>query len=584
MDDRFKNEINSSEKSGNINYSANQKSLGDFSENISSAGNIPGGMPMNSAAQSKKFQVHLPDFVDDIPDFSASKPEPEFKTVSGSEYIRSKAYEPVSTAKPDFSAQSTPIRKSSPAENSAPVAPKTAVPAEKKAEVSGDTKYVQTPASVTRQRGVSVSPQPTKPQAKSAAARRPDGKRPAVKKSAATANNSAAKRPAAKKAKGKKKPTNFISSLLVACICLVFIGIFTVTASTVALDTINDILAIDKDKTNTVTVYIPAEATDYNDVFDILKESGFIKQSFMTDFFLKYRHYDEKTLKDDNDTPDDTSDDTTYTVRVQYEPGVYYFDEDMGIETIFDSIKVSSSSSRDSVTLTFPEGWSVAKIFAKLEKYGVCDAEKLYANLDLVAEQYSFMKDIEGSSGRYLLSEGYLFPDTYDFYVNENASSVLKKLFNNFDVKWTEEYSARLDELGMTVDEIITIASIIQREASGTSQMKVISSVIHNRLKDPATYPTLDLNSSKDYIISIQNDYEIFSDFYYNLYLNSYNTYSNTGLPPGPICNPGIAAIEAALYPDNTSYKFFCHDDEGAIYLASTVSEHQINAAKILGN
>ena len=111
--------------------------------------------------------------------------------------------------------------------------------------------------------------------------------------------------------------------------------------------------------------------------------------------------------------------------------------------------------------------------------------------------------------------------------------------------------------------------------------MDDISSVIHNRLKDKATYPSIDMNSTKDYVLSLK-EFNVLSDFYYNLYLNSYNTYSNQGLPPGPICNPSAAAIRAALYPADTDYHFFCHDDNGTLYLAETASQHQANTEKVL--
>jgi UPF0755 protein len=215
-------------------------------------------------------------------------------------------------------------------------------------------------------------------------------------------------------------------------------------------------------------------------------------------------------------------------------------------------------------------------MFEKIERYEVCTAEKLYANLDIVGKQYEFINDIGDVSGRYLKQEGYLFPDTYDFFIDENPSSVLKKLFNNFNNKWSAEYSARARELGLTIDEIINIAAIIQREAKDTSQMAIISSVIHNRLSEASTYPTLDMNSTKDYVSSLEK-YNLFSDFYYELYLGTYNTYSSQGLPPGPICSPGASAIKAALYPAESDYYFFMHSPEGKIYLARTASEHQKN-------
>ena len=331
----------------------------------------------------------------------------------------------------------------------------------------------------------------------------------------------------------------------------------TVSASTIAMQFINDILVIDK-QGGSVSVEIP-EGAEFDDVFNILEESGLIKQKTLCYMLLKLRDYD----------------------TVKYEPGVYYLDKDAGVEINIETIMVKKSGSKGTVRLTFPEGWTIAQIFEKIEKYDVCSAEKLYANLDIVGKQYGFLKDIKADSDRYLKYEGYLFPDTYDFFIEESPASVLKKLFNNFESKWTAEYDQRAKDLGLTVDEVMNIAAMIQREAKDSSQMYTISSVIHNRLAASSTYPSLDMNSTRDYIASLEK-YELFSEFYYELYLNSYNTYSTQGLPPGPICNPGATAIKAALYPADTDYYFFMHSPTGEMYLARTASEHNKNTQMYL--
>ncbi len=540
MDDRFRNEdaVSGAKTPGTVPpQTIKSNTLGDFSENVQSTRGRPtpvsGGM---SRPKPAKFQVHLPEEASLIPDIVPSadkKPEPAVKEVTGREYLESiqRRNDPIQHTRVN-----PPVRKP----GSSPV---------EKAGIKAENN--STP----------VSEKPMKKQA------------PPVKK---TVSQKPQKAPSTgtKKKSVKKKKYDFINSVLVACVCIIFISILTVTASTVAMTTINDILVIDRGgNSNYISVYIPPEATEYEQVFEIVKNAGLIKQPLITDIFCKFRHYDEVKRKNDDGQYE--------TVRIKYSPGTYFLNAEMGIESILEEIMVSSSGYKDTVRLTFPEGWTVAQVFQKLEKYGVCEAEKLYANLEITGEQYKFISSIGTVNGRYLKAEGYLFPDTYDFFIGENAGSVIKKLFNNFESKWKDEYNSRLKELGMTVDEIITIASIIQREAKDTTQMDAISSVIHNRLKDSATYPSIDMNSTKDYVLSLK-EFNLFSDFYYNLYLNSYNTYSNQGLPPGPICNPGAAAIRAALYPENSNYHFFCHDDNGEIYLAETASEHQANTEKVL--
>lgn len=384
-------------------------------------------------------------------------------------------------------------------------------------------------------------------------------KRKKLEKKAAKAQAKKKLTPEQIKKRKIQKRYNFVKGLLITCVCMIFITIMTVSVVTVALSVINDILVIDKSNTYSVTVNVPEEATTYDKVFNVLCENGLVKQRFLTDFFCKYRHYD----------------------TVEYEPGIYYFDSTDGIEAILETIMIRKDYEKDTIRLTFPEGWTVAQVFAKIEKYEVCEAQKLYANLDIIGNQYDFISDITAVEGRYLKAEGYLFPDTYDFYIGENASSVLKKLFNNFSTKWTADYDKKAKELGMTKDQIIKIASIIQREAKDSYQMGDVSAVIHNRLKDAETYPNLEMNSTKDYITGLK-EYDLFSDFYYSLYIDTYNTYSSKGLPPGAICNPGIDAIEAALNPKDTPYLFFCHDTSGNIYLAETVDEHNKNTEEVL--
>ncbi len=368
-----------------------------------------------------------------------------------------------------------------------------------------------------------------------------------------------------KKRKKKEKHSgyNFARGLMITLMCLIFIGILTATVSTLAISTLNDILAVNKDGGSTVSIVVP-ENSDFDDVFNILCENDLVHQKTLVKLFCKFRHYDIKRGK-----------------PVTYEPGVYYIETDSGIEAMLEMIKATTNTSRETVRLTFPEGWTIAKVFERIEKYNVCTAEKLYANLDIVGKQFKFYTKIPNNAGRYLKAEGYIFPDTYDFYLGEAASSVLKKLYGNFQKKWTKEYSAKAKAIGMSVDEVITLASIIQREAKDATQMKEISSVLHNRLKDSATYPQLQMNSTKEYIDAV-NEYGLFNEVYYSIYLDAYNTYSVTGLPAGPICNPGIDAIEAALEPADTNYKFFCHDSQGNIYLAETAEEHQRNTELVL--
>ena len=171
--------------------------------------------------------------------------------------------------------------------------------------------------------------------------------------------------------------------------------------------------------------------------------------------------------------------------------------------------------------------------------------------------------------------EGYLFPDTYTFYLDEDARIVAKKFCKNFNLKITADIYGRMEDLGMELEELLTIASMVQAEARSVSDMKKVASVFLNRLEKPNEYPLLQSDPTKNYVedIIIPN-IEVPSKAMYE----AYNTYEGSGLPPGPICNPGLDAINAVLYPTDTDYYFFCANVEtGEVFYAETNEQHEEN-------
>ena len=536
MDDRIRRE--GSQNSESVNSDSPRETETNSGVNINS--NAPSEKIAPTAHKVKRFEVHIPDSVD----------FPEGKRVA----VTPPAGTPVPPAYPSKPAESQQAA-AKPATNSIPDAPAKKAPAGRSAQPSGKQPQRR----------------PAQPPL-SPAAEKLRQERLAI---------------AEKKRMNKKRRANaaytFAKCILITCMCVIFVGTIVSVVSSVAFSFINDILVIDDENKNySVVVEVPEGAT-YDTIFEILKDKGLVTQPLLTDFFCRFRHYDYEAAYDE-ETGELLYDEATGEVKqvpVEYLPGVYYVYADSGIENILDSMLAYNNVAKDTVRLTFPEGFTVAEVFEKIERYEVCTAEKLYANLEIVAGQYGFIKDIADTEGRYLKAEGYLFPDTYDFYIGESASSVIEKLLNNFEAKWDSAYDAQLKKLGMTKNQVMTIASIIQCEAKDGTQMADISAVIHNRLKDPASYPTLDMDSTTDYINSLKT-FNILSEVHYTLYLDSYNTYSKQGLPPGPICNPGATAIKAALYPSDNDYYFFCHSESGEVYFASTAAEHQDNVQKVV--
>ena len=233
-----------------------------------------------------------------------------------------------------------------------------------------------------------------------------------------------------------------------------------------------------------------------------------------------------------------------------------------------------TESTSNTVKVTFPEGYTVADIALKLEENGVCSADDFMTEANNTEYLTEFDIEISEPDIRSFVLEGYLFPDTYEFYRNENPSSVIKRFIRNFNSKITDEMKARADELGYSMDEILTIASIVQEEAGKASEDKKISSVIHNRLNSN-DFPKLQCDACTFYLRDSVKPYV--SEEKYEELLQSYSTYNCYGLPEGPITNPGIDSINAALYPDDTDYYFFISDADGQYYYAETWDEHQQN-------
>lgn len=359
----------------------------------------------------------------------------------------------------------------------------------------------------------------------------------------------------------KNKPKfKSLSNNVLLIFCTVVL-ILTCALSAFGITCINDILAINRSEEK-VEVKIPQNATT-DEVLDILKESGLIKQKTFSKFYLEFIQI------------------FTHSKEPKYLSGVYYPESNLGLEGLLNEFKASNKE-KDTVWLVFPEGWSAYQIIDRLNSSGVCSRDEMIAALSDADFEYDFIKKISNSNSRTFTLEGYLCPDTYEFFLDSDANSVIRKLINNSETNWTEEHEKRCAELGYTRDEIIILASIIQAEAANTDQMGMISAVLHNRLNNPGTYPKLECDSTKDYIKN--KIAPNVSDGVATTLQNEYDTYKIEGLPPGPVCNPGEDAINAALYPDEnySDYFYFRHDVRGTIYMAKTFSEHRDNGDTVL--
>lgn len=371
--------------------------------------------------------------------------------------------------------------------------------------------------------------------------------------------------PVQKKTTKSNKKKSRRTANAVTAVFFVVILIFSTAFSTFAISCINDILAFGRSDEK-VQVNIPNDATT-DEIIDILSEHDLVKQKAFCKLFYKAFDYVKNINKTKKPSPP------------VYFGDIYYVEKNLGLEGYLTEFKQIAQTA-DTVTLVFPEGWTIYQIFDKIDEFGVCSKKELLASISGAEFDYSFVKEIANNPYRTFALEGYLYPDTYEFYEESNANSVIRRFLDVSQSKWTEEYEAQRVKLGMTRDEIMIVASIIQREAANKTQMGLISSVLHNRLNHPVSWPLLGCDSTKNYIKNYVKPN--ISPDKAALYENYYDTYISQGLPPGPICNPGDDAIKAALFPEDTNYYYFRHDKYGTIYMAKTQTEHDRNGIEVL--
>lgn len=210
----------------------------------------------------------------------------------------------------------------------------------------------------------------------------------------------------------------------------------------------------------------------------------------------------------------------------------------------------------ETVRVTIPEGYTVAQIAQKLEENGVCSASEFVA----VSQEYTPKSfSVPSDSNRAFKMEGYLFPDTYEFYVDDDPQDVLIKMLNNYNAKAG----------GLSSQQLI-VASIVEKESRSAENAALVASVIYNRLEAGMK---LEMDPTREYI----NNYVTSSPYLSNTgkFAALYNTYKCSGLPAGPICNPGSRAIQAAQNPASTEYLYFFFGNDDQNHYSKTYEEHQ---------
>ena len=342
----------------------------------------------------------------------------------------------------------------------------------------------------------------------------------------------------------KKKRGNPILGFL---IYIVFVVVSSALLAGVGWLLANDLCALNKEMAE-ATIEVTKE-DNVNSVATKLKEAGLIEYKWFFKLFAWVSSADEKIGE-----------------------GTYTLTTDMDYRALIVGMmsKTGQNLTAETVKVTIPEGYSVAQIIRLLAEKGVNTEEALTEAAQ--SHKYTEYEFVDNENlGNISRLEGYLYPDTYEFYVGEKASNALGRLLKNFSLKMDEEMLELIENSGHSMKEILTIASLIERETDGGDR-STIASVIYNRINNPG-YETGGLLQIDAALVYATGHNELTEED--KAVDSPYNVYTHKGLPPTPIANPGMAAIKAALQPATTDYYYYVLGKDGKHIFSKTYSEHQ---------
>jgi len=283
-----------------------------------------------------------------------------------------------------------------------------------------------------------------------------------------------------------------------------------------------------------------------------LEKEGLIKNKYFFDFFVLIRGKAKKL-----------------------QAGEYELSPSMNIPEIAKKI-ISGEVIKTKITII--EGWTFLEIGEYLETRGIISRAKHFYGLNSpmaqkdFSEEFDFLKD----KPKDLLLEGYLFPDTYYLNAGVSIEEIIRTMLNNFDKKITPELREEIQQQGKTIFEIVTMASLIEKEVREKEEKEIVSGILWKRLENKIP---LQVDATITYITGKKTTKISKEETQID---SPYNTYKYLGLPPGPICNPGIDSIEAAIYPKSSEYWYYLSTPEGETIFSKTLEEHNLAKARYL--
>ena len=338
-----------------------------------------------------------------------------------------------------------------------------------------------------------------------------------------------------------------------------------------------DLMAFGKESTRITITITEDDLNDPDAIAQKLGDAGLVKYPDLFELFYRFKlNNTNKGRNEDN------------KVKTLITTGTFTLNSANDYNALVKAMG-SYAPVRQEIELTIPEGYTCAQIFDLLEKKGVCsvaELEEYAANGEL--NNYWFLEGVKRGT-KYCL-EGYLFPDTYRFYTNDTPRNALQKLLNGFNTRFTNVMKEKYENLQkngkvkLNLYQVITLASMIEKETANRNESYDISAVYYNRLANPAGFPYLDCDATTYYAIG---DYFgthgplSFDDLSVKSGYNTNWRGGHTGLPIGPICNPGSNSIDAALDPSDSKYCYYVYQESAGKHLfARTLDEHNANIKK----
>lgn len=352
-----------------------------------------------------------------------------------------------------------------------------------------------------------------------------------------------------KKHRKKKKQRSRLPGVI---IYTTFIFGVSIILALVVISFGKDMLGIGKsDKTQLVVI---PEGAGTQEISVLLEDEGIIRSPKAFQFFSK--------LRKNND---------------YYIAGQHFLRPNMAYEAIIDELtKIPTEEKGESIQVTFTEGITLIDAAQILQDEGVCDSSDFIFYFNSGGFGFEFEDQLPlDSTMKFEKMEGYLFPDTYYFYKNSEPEEVCQKIYFNFNEKMTPERYKKMKECNLSLDQLITLASIVQKEAPSTEDMVKVASVFWNRLEHSDEFPKLESDPTSNYANDVvRPNMEYFDE----AFVSAYDTYKTTGLPSGAICNPGTEAIDAVLAHEKSDYYYFCANIyTKETFFAETLEQHNAN-------